>query len=72
MGKATMSDTERQALEEAISKLPPTCRMALILVRGGATDEEAAKQLGVSTDECGRLVEAAMVYLLTVCPSTKR
>ncbi len=68
-----LSPSERQVLERAVRRLPPKCKMALILVRlEGKSYEEAAKQLGTDTATCIQLIEAAMVFLLTVSSTTKR
>jgi len=60
-------------LKRAVERLPPKCKMALLMVRvDGLSYQEVGQHLGIKTHSARRLVERAMEYLGTALPERNR
>ena len=76
-----LTSKELDALRQGVAALPPKAKLALLILRDGvelmvrqdgASYEEVARKLGVTTTTAQRLVERAMEYLLEVVSEGKR
>ena len=68
-----LTSKELDALRQGLEALPPKAKLALLMVRqDGASYEQVARKLGVTTATAQRLVERAMEYLLEVVSEGKR